>query len=140
MTTEKRLPKTPSILIKLALDDLNKVERFKGYRVDMNSWHLYSEKSEICAVCLAGAVMVQTLKAPQNESIYPSTFPLDTNGKLAALDFFRLGSVGHGFNRLGLFSKEGDKFNREIPNYRSDRPGFKRAMRKLVRDLKAAGL
>ncbi len=137
MKTEKRLPKTPSTLIALALDDLNKVERRKGYKVDMSSWHLYIEP--VCLICFAGAVMAQTLKATKTESLRPNAFSLDTNSKLVALDYFRIGTVGLAFSSLGILSAKGRPFSRHIPEYRKGRGSFKRAMRELARDLKAAG-
>lgn len=61
-----QLPDKPSELIRLALKDLRKTERqFWKYKIDMDIWH--SGKTSTlsrCSVCLAGAVMAQTLKTP----------------------------------------------------------------------------
>src|SRR5579863_603030 len=39
-TRQKRLPVKPSRLILLALKDLEKTERSKKYKADMNYWHV----------------------------------------------------------------------------------------------------
>lgn len=63
-TKEVQLPTVPSQLLRLALDDLRKVERSKRYAVDMGSWHepnQYDDKdNRVCAVCFTGALLKST--------------------------------------------------------------------------------
>ena len=53
------LPDKPSELIRLALADLRKCEADPRYLIDMAQWHR-PVTSELCHVCLAGAVMART--------------------------------------------------------------------------------
>lgn len=133
MTT---LPDKPSELIRLALDDLAKVERSKRYVVNMNGWH---EPNGRCAVCLAGAVMAQHFGASPKQNMFPSDYHEETCGKLQALDHFRLGWADDGIDCMDLEPND-SVTNRDIPGYSDDRPGFKRALRKLAKDLEKEGL
>lgn len=54
-------PTTASAIIRLAINDLTKVEKNKNYKIDMTEWHLKFENGP-CYVCLAGSVMANTLK------------------------------------------------------------------------------
>ncbi len=139
------LPAKPSALIRVAMDDLNRVERLKTYYVDMETWHQNDENPEnaghdTCHVCFAGAVMAQTLGAKPDEYVDPGMFNDKTHHKLLALDIFRCGEVGMAFEEMDLDPKRGEEFDREIPHYRHNRRGFKLAMRKLIRDLAKAKL
>jgi hypothetical protein len=55
------LPNKKSELLKLALRDLEVVEKDDKYTVDMHNY--YCQKMDSCYVCLAGAVMANTLDA-----------------------------------------------------------------------------
>ena len=109
MNTNQHLPTTPSELIRAALRDLRECERDDRYVVDMSDWHApitdnYGRK--VCAVCLAGAVLAQTLDVPREQAI--STDDLEQYGRvgerLRALDFLRLGEIEIGleFLRQGI--------------------------------------
>lgn len=138
MARTKKLPNKPSALIRVAMDDLNRVERLKGYTVDMDIWHNPSHGK--CNVCFAGAIMSQTLKADPEDSMDPGMYNKDIEGKLEALNGFRCGAVSYGLELLGLDESKGFGLDREMPHYRFDRRGFKLAMRKLIRNLEAARL
>lgn len=96
-TARCRLPKKPSALILLALDDLAKAERSPRYRVDMGTYHGGSEnlpqydpatckvtrpKAAPCVVCLAGSVMAFSLNVPPEIDVEPNPSPAkDTHGR-----------------------------------------------------------
>lgn len=66
-----RLPDKPSAFIRVALEDLKKVERDRLSCVDMTSWHSsYDDGS--CSVCLGGAVLWDQLPRLRNQTINPT--------------------------------------------------------------------
>lgn len=140
MTTNLRttLPSKPSALISLALADLYAVERQQNvYEVYMGDWHLPIGTK--CSVCFAGAVMAKTLGESPENATSPHSFSSGTCNKLEALDYFRLGSVGEGFECMGRSWMKGQRFQRQIESYSVDSLKFKRQMRRLVRTLRANG-
>ena len=58
---DKKLPYYPSELLKLALDDIAVVKKNKIYHINTSVWHTANVNT--CSVCLAGAVLANTLKA-----------------------------------------------------------------------------
>ncbi len=131
-----KLPKKPSALIRLALDDLRKVERSKKYKVNMNVYHIPFDS--ICNVCLAGAVMAKTLKIPPYS--VSSTFNFNEGDKLRAINWLRCGSVDVAFHILNLPMFKGNEFNRNISNYsKRNKNKFHKQMRQLARDLEKGG-
>ena len=123
----------------MALADLYKVERLKDrFHVDMNLWHcpeINDSGKKSCAICLAGAVIAQTLKANDTNYILPCDYPESTENRLEALDCFRVGNVDIGFSIMDLDYDNGKKFNREIVKYYEDSAKFKRQMRTLANTL-----
>jgi hypothetical protein len=94
----KRLPKTPSRLIRLAIADFRRVLKLKKtYVVDMSVWH---KPNNHCSVCLAGAVIAGTLGAKPDENLGPFDYSDATAEALAALDEFRAGYISDGLSRL----------------------------------------
>ena len=57
---QKDLPKYPSQLLKLALDDIAVINKDERYEIDADEWHMPNKKT--CLVCLSGAVLANTLK------------------------------------------------------------------------------
>lgn len=134
--TDVILPRIPSDLIELALADLVKCERSKKYIIEMDNWYVPHDTGP-CEICLAGAVMAMSLGDGQKE-LQPTDFPKNSN-KLLALNYFRQGDVTYGGQGLNISSLKLKEFDRDITEY-YDNPGmFKREMRKLARDLRAAG-
>lgn len=88
-----KLPKIPSQLIRLAIEDLKQVMNDDRYRIDMDIWH-GRYYTGTCMVCLAGSVMAKTFDANLNSSLSPLDFedPYDISS-LYALDFLRAGST-----------------------------------------------
>ena len=150
------LPDAPSKLINLAIDDLEKVEKSNKFEVDMSTWveKFYEDyetshkaKGAVCSVCLAGSVMVKTLKVEkeisnwdEGDSKDPSDFDDDTSSKLSFLDDARGGYFestredlfeDYPFLRRAAFRAGLVDFSVQIhiPAYEHDRAGFKKAMR-----------
>lgn len=142
----KRLPDRPSELIEVALRDLEAVERRNDlYVVDMGVWHSWDMtprgdgEGPRCSVCLAGAVMAQTLGADPEADLDPMDFELE-HAKLSALNAFRVGDITGGLHRLGLM-REGVPVDRNVPPYyRNSGEQFKAAMREMVAELREDGL
>ena len=130
-----QLPDKPSELIRVALADLNKVERSKKYVVDMGDWHLPDDG--VCYVCLAGAVMAKTLGVSPKREMEPWQTKYDQ--KLQAIDSFREGSIHNGLGHMGLSRDSIGKY-RDVAPYDADPKAFKKDMRKLASDLAKAGL
>ena len=108
----------PSDLILLALDDLAKCEGDDNYEVVMGTWHQPSGYWDgVCTVCLAGAVMVKTLKALPEKYLTPFDFSRSNSAALHALNCFRVGAVHAGLGLLGIDPRKYPLEDREIIVY-----------------------
>jgi hypothetical protein len=141
------LPDTPSRLIRLALADLEACEQDPQYRIVMEYWHLPTQTG--CCVCLAGAVLAQTLKVPPSEGVHPGMpygdfyapgLKRDTESKLLALDRFRAGDIKAGLDVMGFETVPTLPRGWLVPYYNSDPLGFKMAMADIARTLEQEGL
>lgn len=134
------LPDKPSALIRVALCDLRKVEQDPKFRVDMTRW-MYRD-NVVCYVCLAGAVMAQSLgiMGMVSEELTPiETFILDAESdKLRALNEFRAGRVNSGLFVMGL-PHHGWHVELITP-YHVNKDRFHSDMRRLADKLEEAGL
>lgn len=136
---KNRLPDKPSALLALALKDLEKTERSKKYKIDMDIYH--SPDRDKCSVCLTGAIMAQTLKVPSDVHITPDNYAFvnsDTQKKLYAINMFRLGMVREPVDAMGL--PYNGLSSRSILPYECGPKQFKAGIRQLIKDLKAAKL
>lgn len=139
------LPDLPSELLKVAMDDFEKVERDSRYVISMASWHKPRSKNQSgveCAVCFAGAVMAETCKMPTDEIFDPTWEEEDKNNrKFRALNLFRIGQVRNGLWLLGSkYVPSNAPRDRHIVNYDADSQTFKDQMRLLAQELREAGL
>jgi len=132
-----RLPRKPSELIRLALSDLRKCEAAPDIKVNMNYWLVPIPGG--CAVCLAGAVMRQSLGMIPQKGLTPSSCDLDVQDAdaLRALNEFRCGRVALGCRGLGVDSQL--MLDRSVPEYEEDREAFHAAMQQLASDFEAEG-
>lgn len=117
-----RLPNKPSKLIRLAIKDLEAVEKNPRYTIDMTTWHTPSSGLKGCFVCLAGAVMAQTLRADREGNRLPHDFkktfgllPSKNHKRLEALDFFRRGLLYAGLQVLGYPKEVCERFENDAP-------------------------
>ncbi len=141
-----KLPKKLWQLASVAMKDLAAVERSKAYRVDMATWHdpYTTDKGKaVCEVCLGGAVLAKTLKMSPNTFYVPSYFGWHL--RLRAINNLRVGQVDEALMNVGGArsnkAREAAAYlSRDMPDYHSNKKRFKTAMRKLIRDLKAADL
>jgi len=81
-----KLPSKLGDLIRLALSDLEACESTPGYLIEMDTWHKYSQNEDTCYVCLAGAVMANTLGVPRDVTETPK---VDVEDALGSLDLVR---------------------------------------------------
>jgi len=138
---KKTLPNKPSELLKLAMKDLGKCERSPKYNVHMMKWHSGFER-EACYVCLAGSVMAKTFNEDPKTEHHPGDYDNKTAMKLHWLDDARMGRVYHHTDvfsdkiQLKLLSFDHVSF----PRYGVNRTLFKAGIRKIVKQLQAAGI
>lgn len=121
-----KLPEKPSALIRLALADLEVVEKNPKYAIDMDFWHIVNKDTEICSVCFAGAVMANTLEAPSWMSHVPFEFESECH-KLVALDSFRCGHIAAGLEQLDIDPIE-KLWSWNVMHYHIDPIQFKKDM------------
>lgn len=136
------LPNKMSDLILVAIRDLSKVEKMKGYKIDMGwAWHepIATRRGSRCSVCLAGACMVG-LGVPKNREVHPYSFNEKLERKFNAIDSLRVGSVSSACYYLNIIKTEKiRKMNRDITDYSVSKSKFKKEMLKLAKDLKKVG-
>lgn len=147
---KRELSSVPSVLITQAMEDLELAEKNPKYEIAMGQWHHpkhfgqhATAKDNPCQVCLAGAVMAFSLEMSIDENIVPGQFAFETQGKLRALDAFRMGMIHEGLREMCI---ETDKdrhvglFNRRTEHYDTDPMQFKKDMYRIAEDLAKAGL
>ena len=149
-TSTTTLPSTPSELIRLALEDLRACERDDRYEVDM--WDLHNSREGqrgqmVCHVCLAGAVLAQTLGVPRDRSICGrdlARYRSSVQDRLRALDHFRLGEISAGLSYLGYdvdkLSEEWQQYARKSRYNPADPEAFHVRMNNLADYLASCGL
>jgi hypothetical protein len=133
------LPDRPSALIRLALEDLARVEDDDRYAVDMTEWHTPRGDGK-CHVCFAGAVM-KGVHGP-DRFLHDGDFTEETRNKLIALNYFRMGFIETGIEAMdGDVQKlpRGMAHMRIVP-YSWDRAAFRTSMEEMVAKLEETGL
>jgi len=141
----KRQPVAPKLLseaIELALEDLRIVEKHKDYTVDMSKYHRTLPWSTKCHVCFAGVVMTVTHETPWRSDKVPHDFSREWRNVFTALDNARQGFVLYALEHMSLPT---DNIRKELrwskqPIYAYEPVAFKRAMKKLAKELKEAGV
>jgi len=85
------------VILKIALNDIKKVEKSKKFQIHMGTWFSpsYDDGKTKCMVCAAGAVMAMTFKAPKENCHGPDDFYRDDQlkQKFNALDSLRSGQI-----------------------------------------------
>jgi hypothetical protein len=132
-----KLPTVPSQLIRLALKDLEEVEKNPSYKVYMSAWHQPQPEGP-CLVCLAGAVMAQSLGVCSNNEYNPDDFEGHNRLAFMALNCFRLWEVAYGCSFLSLKTKIIIPYNEKI-SYKEFPEEFKMKMENLAQLLENEG-
>lgn len=136
-----------SQVLAIGLHDLRAAElNKKKYKIYMHNWCV--KESDKCTVCLAGSVMAGRYpKIVETAYTYDLT-PYhgawdgidDAKGKFRALNFLRGGEIGHASEVMAGVPYIGDMY-REVCEYDAEDPKpWWDDMRKLLKDLRAAGL
>ena len=138
------LPDKLSELIRVAVWDLIKTEQMPYlYRINMYAWHDYSDLDNKCHVCLAGAVMAQTIGVPHATMLPDDVIMLnrddDDEDKLFALDEIRKGSVGAALSYM-MMDSPFDDLIRPVTEYERDSGQFKQDLLKIADELGEMGL
>ena len=99
MTTEefKQINKL-HVLAQVAVEDMESCFDTGRYAVNSIAWH--DGISKKCKICLAGAVMAQTLQAPHRESFAPIDYENELRIRLRAINYIRSGSYIHAYELL----------------------------------------
>lgn len=144
LATEDTLPDTLSGLLAVGLRDFAKLERAKTkYVVDMGRYHFPLGDGR-CAACVAGSVMIYSLGVKADDEIAgPWDFRNRLAGKIRAIDYLRLGATWKAARFLKLSAAKrnaAEPFSRDITPYNVDPARFKSDLRRLLRDLRAAGI
>lgn len=137
------LPSKPSELIRVGIKDLKACEADPTYRINMMDWHRPSfDVPEICCVCMAGAVMAQTLSISPRVSVTPmstSVFDAITQQRLDALNYMRRGRMDQAFEYLGVPLPDKIPVYVNITDYRIDQECFYADMESLAIRLEIQG-
>lgn len=154
----------PSGLIRLALGDVEAVERAHNFAIAMPNWFAQRGDGK-CFVCFTGALILaelgldrlaSTVKAPTYRQagiqimsvgkIY-EFYGTELAEKLMSLDSFRSGNWRQGIFDTGFATDEAteeklldDLGKLRLPVYYADPEGFKRVMREAADILEGAGL
>ena len=148
----KKLPEKHSDLILVALKDLEAVENNPKYKVGMGWWHKPTEdknSNKYCTVCLAGAVMANTLGASVKKEADPSDYDEETKCKLIFLDrvrvYHQVSSIICTEEEKPLLSMVLKAAYRSIPkddrtSYDTNPIQFKKNMEHIANELDKAGL
>lgn len=137
-------PSKPSELIRLALRDLKAVERSKKYVVDMDHWHepgVNDSDKPVCRVCMAGAVMAQSLEIPANESCFGNAMDVGIQwaNRIGALNCLRQGHLSAAADYWHPCGALGDE-DRQVSEYNDKDPSaFHHDMEALAAEYEAAG-
>lgn len=142
------LPDKLSDLAELALSDFEKCESNPRVYVMHTSYWLCMMHTGRCAVSFAGSVIAQTLGVGTAEYFNNADLSPDNSRKILALDQVSHGNVRRALNCLAGLAPETDvelwpphPLNRRLaeygPEYTYD---FKRGMRRLIVELREAGL
>lgn len=116
-----KLPKTVWELIDMAERDARQALK-DGHKLEMTTWHTKNPEENFCRVCLAGAVILNTL-GHQNTGAevefidLEKLFGEDDANKLFALNFLREGLLGSAVEAFYRYEhlEEADETARVIP-------------------------
>ena len=91
-------------LMTIAVDDMEALMNNSNYLFNAHYWHqpdVYAEN--MCRICMAGAVIANSLKCLVSSLKFPSHFKADTFCKLHAIESARTGDIEAAYYNLGKF-------------------------------------
>ena len=112
-----------SELLRLALSDLDKVERDGDYDVYMGNWHMKSTSERKCYVCLAGSILAKSFEHPKDKEFrfhYRTRNQKALSSLMESVNYMRIGALYHAFDRLDEYRKLMG-YKRRSFNLRNDR-------------------
>lgn len=132
----------PSELIRVALADLEAVEKDPVYIVDMRIWHgnYKGVSGDYCAVCLGGAVMAKSLGADPYNNLVPDDFEEEIAFRLAALDSFRQGLINKALWYMSVEPAADVSPHMTVVPYEDNPARFKADMQAMATHLEEHGL
>lgn len=139
------LPKKPSALIRLAVEDIEKCEADPRFRIKMTTW-LDEPVPGLCEVCAAGAILVQhatvDLETLLNDfdKALSDAWPWTPPAFMHAVDAFRCGCIIDGLRTLDIKPPRGIKDRTNVIPYNLHNGLFKADMRRLATYLEGFGL
>lgn len=145
MTTAISPPSTLSGLLELALSDAEKSVS-EGFKLDMSRWLKYPE----CSACLAGCVLLQTLRVVNADAhgvVTPFDAPEEWQLHLIGLNYIRIGRLSIAWEYITSQSPPESlvvlsrKWSRKMLEPRlHGNDAFFSCLREMLSDLKKAGL
>ena len=134
------LPRHIPTLLRIALEDIRKVERTADYEVDMRLW--LERTGSVCSACLAGSVMLRLLDDDQeifNSGwfIQPKLFGSNQN-QLIASAYLEAGDVEYAYKSLDQIKPDTLPYAVKRPSYSVDPEGWWDAMQKMLDMLETA--
>ena len=105
-------------LMTIAVDDMEELMNDTNYLFNAHYWHNPDEHlPSICRICMAGAVMANSLKCPKTIERFPRHYDIDTYHKLHAIESARTGDIEDAYYNLGKFEVEVDAFDVTQPHF-----------------------
>ena len=89
MTEPDSLPDSMAEVLIATIGDARSLDP-NTYRPRSKEWHTATEEGP-CEICLAGSLIAGTFNVSPNRTMFPYMFTADTERKLEALDYMRLG-------------------------------------------------
>ena len=126
-----KLPKYPSELLQLALDDIEVIGKDKRYHIDIRRTHQFNLETKKCHVSLIGSVLANTLKADNMFSFDYSLkhiegkYGAENRRKLLITDYLQLGAFRIAYSEYKKFfcyfdkelTDEEEAFLKQIENW-----------------------
>lgn len=143
----KRAPKRLSTAMRIALEDIRKVEKDSRYQVNMHFWHrpvIQETGDPVCQVCFAGSVMAKTLNFDPRYSRYggdEGDTSLAWDSVFTALDYARLGEVTAALREMhrDRFKLRSDQELIPVARYEGNPLQWRKDMFKIVHMLERMG-
>ena len=139
------LPNKLSALLRIAVEDAQKCEADPRYLLRMGDWHVPSDSTLRCEVCMAGAVMAQRFGAEPIASFAPTDYDDATAEAFWAIDAMRRGYFDSAAEEINLRLTEEQQdalddmsagFGIDVTKGRADWPAYIKA----ADELEAIGL